>query len=419
MTTASRALRSFWITVLGIVGAWALFILGVYFLYDLNTYVDGVEVESFDRSVYFFLAAVIVGGGAALWTKRRTQRLLDPTSAVARSVYQHSVAFLIAATVAGAWALFAVFVNLLFTDSTSVTLRIVNTYLPIVLFTVVVVYFLLAAFVFNRPLAPAPLLAATPAVAAPAASDRRNALAYAVPIIGGALGAIIAGIIYDLTGTALTAWLWAIVFAIVATGIIAGTRFASTPSSSDGAAGLNFAWVIAFVVVSLTTAFGYGAASVDDLHLKANLTIDAYAYEGDSLLSVNGSQLDPDSEVVITAEPGGRTVSSVKPDPDGWFYEEADVTEYVADGVREFAVEARASDGSTFMGSLTVDVEDGRIVLDDDGSAYAEFSTDLPASPGWFVKDLLPGLVMLLTGLAVMYVTIPLRARRHSISQSG
>lgn len=409
MKTASRALSSLRIALLGIIGAWALFIFGVHYLFDQD--------ESVNWSVYFFLAAVIMGGGAALWAKRRTQKLLDPPSAIARSVHQHAVAILIAATVAGAWALFIIFVNLLITDHTNVVLRIVNTYLPIVLFTIVVVYFLLAAFVFNRAAAPAPQPVPTRSVPASPDATGRSALAYAVPIIGAAVGAITAGIIYDVTGTALTAWLWAIVFVIVAVGIIIGTHFAS--SGSSGASGLNFAWVIAFVVVSLATAFGYGAASVDELHLEANLTIDAYDYDGDTLLSVNGMELDPASEVVITAEPDGQTVASVKPDSDGWLYQEVDITEYVAARVQEFNVEAHASDGSAFTGSLTIEVDDGRLVVDDDASAYVELSKNLPASPGWFVKDLLPGLVMLLTGLGVMYLTVPMRARSHAISQNG
>ena len=71
--------------------------------------------------------------------------------------------------------------------------------------------------------------------------QRSLAWAYSAPILAIA-AALIFGLIYDITQTALEAWIWVVVRALVAAGIIAGTLFsrACSISSAEGPCGIRF-----------------------------------------------------------------------------------------------------------------------------------------------------------------------------------
>lgn len=151
--------------------------------------------------------------------------------------------------------------------------RIFGVYLPILLATVLVVYVMLAAFVWRTARDDDQKRLEK------FADPRRRALAlgYALPIIAGASAVIFGLVVYDITGTSLESWVWVIIQAIVASGIILGTRFARRAKYTKavvrkdknrlagGAWNLNFVLSVIFGTVVSIMAFVFGTSSFEKL----------------------------------------------------------------------------------------------------------------------------------------------------------
>src|SRR5690625_4856422 len=210
MNQSSGAMAALRIVLVGLLGGWALFVAGG-FVQERGSGHGPATADTYDWSIYVFLAAVALFGGACLLGARRARRAAPAEPVLGRAAYHHAIAGLIVAAAAGALALAVVFFSLFASDPDTVLIRVVNAYLPIVAFTAVVVALLLAGVVFRGPAptsppAPGPPAPGPVAHLPPPADTRNSALAYAVPIIVAALAAIATGVVYDLTDTSLTAW---------------------------------------------------------------------------------------------------------------------------------------------------------------------------------------------------------------------
>lgn len=413
MNTSPRALAALRIALLGLLVGWVLFIFGMHASFTSpDSDVTTEAPSTVDFATYFFFGAVAVFGSGALYAKRRAQRFVAEGLPLARPVLFHAVAALIVAITIGAWAVLLIFFDLLVTDYSNLTLRVVNTYLPIVLFTALVVAFLLAGFVFGRAPAGAPERPLPPAAApAPEPDTRASALAYAIPIIAAAVAALVTGLIYDLTGTSLTAWMWVLVLTLVAGGIIAGTYYGGSLPTSSGAYGLNFAWMIAFTAVGALMAFGYGAAGVHHLHLQSGAGIDAVADSTHTRIDVNGTGLEPRSRATLTLEPAGTELREIAVDNEGWFYEEVGLPEDLTTGDHDLVLGAVAADGSALEATLTFTVSGDEIFIDDAQTAYDSLDKTLPVSWNWLAGRILPAFLLLALVAVVLHTTIPMRAR--------
>ena len=104
----------------------------------------------------------------------------------------------------------------------------VLTLLAIVLATGLVVYVLLAAFVFRHDES-----TNTDGVKQKMSEAQKAlGLGYAVPILATAVAIIFGLGVYDVTRTNLQVWVWVIIIAIVAAGVVWGTRFAAKAKSA-------------------------------------------------------------------------------------------------------------------------------------------------------------------------------------------
>jgi len=163
-------------------------------------------------------------------------------------------------------------------------LRLLNVYLPIVLATALVVFVILAAFVFRKD---APDIPAGEKDEDRKKLQRAIGLAYASPIIGTAFAIIFGLVVYDITKTTLDVWIWVIIQSMIAVSIIIGTRFAAQARSSkplpvkqrrtgQAAVNLNLVLAIVFGAVVSLMAFAMGFQAISNLEVwpdwKENMT---------------------------------------------------------------------------------------------------------------------------------------------------
>jgi amino acid transporter len=151
--------------------------------------------------------------------------------------------------------------------------RLVGVYLPIVLAAALVVVVILVAFVYRPDASPS----AEDKKASLSRRQKAMGLAYAIPIIAGAVAIVFGLVVYDITQTSLEAWVWVVIQVIIATGIILGTRFARQAKAekpqppkprtalASGAWNLNFVLSILFGAVVSIMAFVFGAQSFEQL----------------------------------------------------------------------------------------------------------------------------------------------------------
>jgi hypothetical protein len=151
--------------------------------------------------------------------------------------------------------------------------RLIGVYLPIVLAATLVVAVILVAFVYRPEASP------NPSDRKASLSNRQKAmgLAYAIPIIAGAIAIVFGLVVYDITQTSLEAWVWVVIQVIIASGIILGTRFARQAKAekpqppkprtalASGAWNLNFVLSILFGAVVSIMAFVFGVGSFEKL----------------------------------------------------------------------------------------------------------------------------------------------------------
>jgi hypothetical protein len=151
--------------------------------------------------------------------------------------------------------------------------RLIGVYVPIILAAALVVVVILVAFVYR----PDTSSSQSDKKSSLSARQKAMGLAYAVPIIAGAIAIVFGLVVYDITQTSLEAWVWVVIQVIIASGIILGTRFARQAKAekpqppkprtalASGAWNLNFVLSILFGAVVSIMAFVFGVGSFEEL----------------------------------------------------------------------------------------------------------------------------------------------------------
>jgi purine-cytosine permease-like protein len=271
--------------LIGLSAAWLLFMIASYLqlLSQRITYLkDGTSVypdPRFQLEIYlFFLGitafAILTLAGQKLALRIRT----ESDSGLAISAHRLNNLGVVLSLVAGAIFAIASFSGAWDSYNPSdepVGLRLLNVYLPIILATALVVFVILAAFVFRKD---APDIPAGEKDEDRKKLQRAIGLAYASPIIGTAIAIIFGLVVYDVTRTNLDVWIWVIIQAVIAVSIIAGTRFAAQSRSSKplpvkerriglAAVKLNLVLAIVFGAVVTLMAFTMGFQAISNLEI--------------------------------------------------------------------------------------------------------------------------------------------------------
>lgn len=270
--------------LVGLVVAWVLFVSAVYSDLYIQPVYDEMgnwisEAQLVRPSTYLFLTGIAIFGFFSLIGQRwalRARDLAGVDQPLPRAAHRFGNLVVILSLAAG--AVFAVgnFLSAFtrFGDRPdNLLIRLFDVYVPILLATALVVYILLRAFVFRKQVAkgePKPGLSET---------EKALGLGYAVPILATAFAIILGLVVYDVTRTELQVWVWVVIQAIIATGILFGTRFAAKARAGKkaepkqrstlaaGAANLNFVLSIVFAGVVGVMSFAFGAGAVEKLRV--------------------------------------------------------------------------------------------------------------------------------------------------------
>lgn len=476
-TAAQRTLVTI---LLSAVVGWGLFVLAIYTDIVVESGLTPEQLYGVDRvdivrpSKYLIFAAIALVALTAVWAKNRMRAQLasgSPASRLTPAIESFAGSVVIITLVLSAIMALNVFMSSFFDSSSGVdvVIRILDTYLPIVLFTALAVTVLLAGFVFTRHLPrvqfvdqpaghesagladPATLAAhdtvghtgaAAPAAAVEATPDpaaqRATALAFTVPIVAVAAALIFGLIVYDLTQNALPVWIWVIVQAGVCAGIVSGTVYAakaldarrlhlSRPAgASVGAKNLNLVLSIIFAAAVTLMSLGYGASAAEQLRVNTFLSISAYASaplkengeldlsEGDEFtVMINGSDLQRNSDVTVTLEPGSTVLLESEVDWEGYLGGEVALPPETESGEYELTLRAQSASGTELEVTLAVTVDDGMISLPDGMEASTADQAQQIVTPtlGWMGRDLLPALLMILLAAGTLFVTLNARNR--------
>lgn len=235
--------------------------------------------EIFQVAPYLFLlgiAAVAVSSLLAQGLAIKAREQSQDSSSLARAAHRFSTLGIIVGLAGGAIFAIGNFLgafNSYAGRSESAFLRIFSVYVPILLATGLVVYVLLAAFVFRHDES-----TNTDGVKQKMSEAQKAlGLGYAVPILATAVAIIFGLGVYDVTRTNLQVWVWVIIIAIVAAGVVWGTRFAAKAKSAKaappkprtalaaGAANLNLVLSIIFGSVVTIMAFAFGTDAISKL----------------------------------------------------------------------------------------------------------------------------------------------------------
>ena len=235
--------------------------------------------EIFQVAPYLFLlgiAAVAVSSLLAQGLAIKAREQSQDSSSLARAAHRFSTLGIIVGLAGGAIFAIGNFLgafNSYAGRSESAFLRIFSVYVPILLATGLVVYVLLAAFVFRHDES-----TNTDGVKRKMSEAQKAlGLGYAVPILATAVAIIFGLGVYDVTRTNLQVWVWVIIIAIVAAGVVWGTRFAAKAKSAKaappkprtalaaGAANLNLVLSIIFGSVVTIMAFAFGTDAISKL----------------------------------------------------------------------------------------------------------------------------------------------------------
>ena len=448
--------------------AWVLFIVGRYIglVSSADSMLGSGQPEKVRIADYFILAAIVVLGLGALSAKRKLAPLRDssqPCSSLVKPVSLLSSLTLIVSVALAATTVFSTFIGGLYVGSEEAILlaRMMNLYVPIVLYTALVLALILAGFVFlpSSPMVQAhtvgtsqepiagdrampdeslstqvpPVLVDTMSTREPRSGRRLTGLAYATPIISVAFALILGLIVYDLTRTALHVWIWVAIFAIVGAGIFTGAYFADRSRGSHGisapvvagARNLNFVLTVIFAIVVTSMSLGYGSSAVSELQISPSLSFSVYGAseksenldgEGATIdepqISLWGYDLKRGSEVVVIADPGSEEILKVRVSSDRWVSAEQLLPETLVPAEYVFIARAEAADGVSLEISLPVIVkENGGIELPstDSVNSQSEKSRLLPVTASWLLGDLLPAGVLLALGIGLVFGTIFVR----------
>lgn len=450
--------RALWLTLgAGVVG-WVLFVLSVFsnLSIDLSLSSDDLygpnAIAIVRPATYLFFAAIAVVGVAALLTRRAASAAAVQQSALASSVRDFAGTVLIVAMVLSVVSAISVFMGNLFEGVSEATIiqRILISYLPIVLYTALIIALLLAGFVFAKRVAKAnntPSAAANSSAATHTSGEghtiadvqRATAVAYTVPIVALAVALIFGLIVYDITQTALEAWIWVIVVFIVGFGIVFGTLFAARAftaqlkngakpaGASIGAKVLNLVLSIIFAGVVTGMSLGYGASAIEKLRFQPSLSLSAYSNDleqkepskneeleadiADVRVFVNGSSLKSGTDLVVSFQPGSVEIVSERVAANGWASAEFSLPDDLP--VKSGTIQLSATDAKNTEIQLQLEAvvnSDGTIKLE---KTYVDFTTDdpelLPVTADWVVGDLMPPLVLLFGVIALLFFTLNTR----------
>ncbi len=470
-TTANRAL---WLVLAGGILAWVLFMLAVFS--DLAVEAGrsweeiwGPEAVIVVRpSTYLYFVAVCALALGGLFGRRlaiRAQAEHTPASALARSVQLFAGTVMIIGLVVAAWAAVIVFMSNFLggTDDDAVFERVLNSYLPIVLYTALIVAVILTGFVFTHAvpskqvsetgptvLSAPPAESASGAAAATetpagvsAAGDaestvvqRSTALAYTVPIVAVAVALVFGLIVYDITQTPLEVWIWVIVQVFIAAGIVGGTILAARAIDAQrrtgakpvgvsvGAKNLNLVLSIVFAVAVASMALGYGSSAVNQLLANPSLSLSAYVEtpSGDETevsledvsLNANGYGLLRGTEGTLSLEPGGPVLATEEVARDGYLWINARFDEPVDPGDYALTVSATTVEELELAVSFDVTVTDeGSVLLPRNPNANTDEEPSRLVAPtaSWIFGDFVPALLLLVLVVGVLHLTLHRRNR--------
>jgi heme/copper-type cytochrome/quinol oxidase subunit 2 len=235
--------------------------------------------EVFQVAPYLFLlgiAAVAVASLLAQGLAIRARVESKDSSSLARAAHRFSTLGIIIGLAGGAIFAIGSFLgafNSYAGRADNIGLRIASVYVPIILATGLVVYVLLAAFVFRHD----ETTNTDGSKRKMSEAQKALGLGYAVPILATAVAIIFGLGVYDVTRTNLQVWVWVIIIAIVAAGVVFGTRFSSKAKSAKqappkprtalaaGATNLNLVLSIIFGSVVTIMAFTFGADAISKL----------------------------------------------------------------------------------------------------------------------------------------------------------
>lgn len=249
--------------------------------------------EIFQVAPYLFLlgiAAVAVASLLAQGLAIRAREESKDSSSLARAAQRFSTLGIIIGLAGGAIFAIGSFLgafNAYAGRADNVGLRIASVYIPIILATGLVVYVLLAAFVFRHD----ETSNTDGAKRKMSEAQKALGLGYAVPILATAVAIIFGLGVYDVTRTNLQVWVWVIIIAIVAAGVVFGTRFAAKAKLAKqappkprtalaaGASNLNLVLSIIFGSVVTIMAFTFGADAIAKLQTWPEVPADCEGIE--------------------------------------------------------------------------------------------------------------------------------------------
>lgn len=258
--------------------------------------------EIFQVAPYLFLlgiAAVALASLLAQGLAIKARAESKDSSSLARAAHRFSTLGIIIGLAGGAIFAIGSFLgafNAYAGRADNIGLRITSVYVPIILATGLVVYVLLAAFVFRhddtnntdgekRKMSEA---------------QKALGLGYAVPILSTAVAIIFGLGVYDVTRTNLQVWVWVIIIAIVAAGVVWGTRFSAKARSAKqtapkprtalaaGATNLNLVLSIIFGTVVTIMAFTFGADAISKLQTWSQPPVNCEGVDCNSVVSIAG-----------------------------------------------------------------------------------------------------------------------------------
>ena len=436
--TARRAIL---IVLASVFVSWLFVIAAAYTDLFVNpVFEDGVYIGQdppVQASTYLLFGAVAVVAIAVIFSQRLAiAARLDqgPDARLPRAVHRFTTL-----TIVVTLGVATVFGFIVFTSSfpgggeeAGVSLRLWTTYLPIILYTAVIVAVLLVGFVFRKDSLPRTVTGSMASVGEEKgdahADNRALGAAYAVPIVAGAIALIFGLIVYDVTGTRLETWIWVIIHVILATGIIAGTIFAERAIRGDvdpissrtritrSSRILNFVLSIVFIAVTLGMGYGMGSSAISGLRIAPQLWVEVFpgASEnvGDVIVSVNAYDLSPGTPVTVTIEPSETVLISGEVEQFREFFGQENLPSDLEPG--DYSVEALATGfgGDDITRSVRFSVtDDGLVELKSlMGGGWVEpEGTVISPTWSWGLRDMLPTLVIFLIGLTTTYVTLTRR----------
>lgn len=254
---------------------------------------------------YLFLLGIAAVAVASLISKRWAQRSkleLGDGHKLSRAALRFANLGVVLSLAAGAVFAIGNFLGAFNTYSgraENPVLRLLSVYVPILLATGLVVYVLLAAFVFNHE------DEKNTDGSKPKMTDAQKALGlgYAIPILATAVAIIFGLGVYDVTRTNLQVWIWVIIIAIVAAGVVFGTRFANKARAAKpapakprtalaaGASNLNFVLSIVFGASVTIMAFSFGAEAIGKLQTWTNPPVNCEGVDCNSTTGVASPSL--------------------------------------------------------------------------------------------------------------------------------